>query len=132
MNSKRLKVYFLLVLTFMIIGNSFFISESSAFIYSDPSTTPLWSYSAGKQYISAVAISSDGSYVTATCQNNVNNISLPENGKLFLFNNIISNKKSPLWNYSIINSFYSVAISANGSYIVEGGGYSEATVYSFL
>ncbi len=131
MNSKRLKVHFLLLLTFMIIGNSFFIRESSAFIYSDPSTTPLWSYSAGKQYVSGVAISSEGSYITAICDNQVSNINLPENGKLYLFDNSISNTKSPLWNYSITNSFYSVAISANGSYIVAGGGYSEATVYSF-
>jgi len=131
MNSKRLKVHFLLLLTFMIIGNSFFISESSAFVYSDPSTTPLWSYSTGNQYVSAVAISSEGSYITAICDNHVSNINLPENGKLYLFDNSISNTKNPLWNYSITNSFYSVAISANGSHIVAGGGDSEATVYSF-
>ena len=131
-NSKRLKVHFLLLLTFILIGNTFCISESSALVYSNPSTTPIWSYSTGNQYVSAVAISSDGSYITATCQNNVANISLlPENGKLYLFDNSISKTKTPLWNYSIINSFYSVAISANGSNIVVGGGYSEARIYIF-
>ena len=130
-NSKRLKVHFLLLLTSILIGNTFCISESSALVYSNPSTTPLWSYSTGNQYVSAVAISSDGSHVTATCQNNVAHISLPENGKLYLFDNSISKTKTPLWNYSIINSFYSVAISANGSNIVVGGGYSEATIYIF-
>ena len=90
MKSKRLKVHFLLLLTCIIIGNSFFISESSALVYSNPSTTPLWSYSTGDQYVSAVAISSEGYYTTATCQNNV-----------YLFDNLFSNQKSPLWNYSI-------------------------------
>ncbi|NVM43426.1 MAG: WD40 repeat domain-containing protein [Candidatus Lokiarchaeota archaeon] len=114
-----------------MLANSLLISESSAFIYSDPSTTPLWSYSTGNQYPSAVAISSDGHYITATSQNNMYNINLPENGKLFLFDNLTSNAKKPLWNYSIVNSFCSVAISASGSNIVVGGGYSEATAYSF-
>ncbi len=131
MKSKRLKVNFLLLLTCIIICNSFFISESSALVYSDPSTTPLWSYSTGNQYISAVAISSEGSYITATCQNNVNNINLPENGKVYLFDNLFSNQKSPLWNYSITNSFYSVAISANGSNIAVGGGYFDKRVFIF-
>jgi len=125
MNSKRLKVHFLLLLTLMIIGNTFFISESSALVYSDPSTTPLWSYSTGKQYVSAVAISSEGSYITATSRTDVNN------GKLYLFDNLFSNQKSPLWNYSITNSFYSVAISANGSCIVAGGSYSEEKIFIF-
>jgi len=131
MNSKQLKVHFLLLLTFIIIGNSFFISESSALVYSNPSTTPLWSYSTGNQYISAVAISSDGSCITATCQNNLVDINLPENGKLYLFDNSISKTKTPLWNYSITNSFYSVAISANGSNIVVGGGYLDQRVFIF-
>lgn len=131
MNSKRLKAHFLLLLTFMIIGNSFFIRESSALVYSNPSTTPLWSYSVGKQFISAVAISSEGSYITATCDNQVSNINSPENGKLYLFDNLFSNQKSPLWNYSITNSFSSVAISANGSNIVVGGSYSEERVFIF-
>jgi len=131
MNSKRLKVHFLLLLTLMIIGNSFFISESSALVYSNPSTTPLWSYSTGKQYVSAVAISSEGSYITAICDNHVSNISLPENGKIYLFDNLFSSQKSPLWNYSITNSFSSVAISANGSYIIAGGGYFERRAYLF-
>ena len=131
MNSKRFKVHFLLLLTFIIIGNSFFISESSALVYSNPSTTPLWSYSTGKQYVSAVAISSEGSYITAICDNHVSNINMPQNGKMYLFDNMFSNKKNPLWNYSITNSFFSVAISANGSNIVGGGGYSEEKVFIF-
>ena len=120
MKSKRLKVHFLLLLTCIIIGNSFFISESSALVYSNPSTTPLWSYSTGDQYVSAVAISSEGYYTTATCQNNV-----------YLFDNLFSNQKSPLWNYSITNTFYSVAISANGSNIAVGGGYFDQRVFIF-
>ena len=131
MNSKRLKVHFFLLLTFMIIGNSFFVSESSALVYSNPSTTPLWSYSTGTQFVSAVAISSEGSYITAICDNHESNINMPENGKMYLFDNIFSNQKSPLWNYSITNSFFSVAISANGSNIVGGGGYSEEKVFIF-
>jgi len=131
MNSKRLKVHFLLLLTFMIIGNSFFISEGSALVYSNPSTTPLWSYSTGKQYVNAVAISSEGSYITAICDNHVSNINWPENGKIYLFDNLFSNQKSPLWNYSITNGFSSVAISANGSNIVVGGDYSEEKVFIF-
>ena len=86
MKSKRLKIHILLLLTSIIVGNSFFISESSAFVYSNPSTTPLWSYSTGTQYISAVAISADGSYITATCKS-VSDLGVSSNGKLYLFNN---------------------------------------------
>ena len=131
MKSKRLKVHFLLLLTCIIIGNSFFISESSALVYSDPSTTPLWSYSTGNQFVSTVEISNDGTYITATSENSVTNINEKANGKLFLFNNSISEEKRPLWNYSIDNSFSSVAISGNGSSIAAGGGYWDKTVYFF-
>lgn len=118
MNSKRRNFHFIVFLTIIILGlqNSFYITETSAYFdYSNPSTTPLWSYSLGNQFVSSVAISSDGKYITATCDNMVSDVRLPENGKLYLFNNSISKKKKPLWNYSISNSFSSVAISANGS-----------------
>lgn len=134
MNSKRRNFHFIVFLTIIILGlqNSFFITETSAYFdYSNPSTTPLWSYSLGNQFVSSVAISSDGTYITATCDDMVSKASLPENGKLYLFNNSISKKKNPLWNYSLSNSFFSVAISANGSYIIAGGGYSEKRVYLF-
>ncbi len=134
MNSKRRNFHFIVFLTIIILGlqNSFFLTETSAYFdYSNPSTTPLWSYSLGNQFVSAVAISSDGTYITATCDDSICNASLPENGKLYLFNNSISKKKNPLWNYSLLNSFSSVAISANGSYIIAGGGYSERRAYLF-
>ena len=131
MSLKRLKVHFLLIVIFCIIWNSFFIDESSAFTYSNPSTTPLWSYSTGNQFVSAVEISDDGTYITATSENSVTNINEKAIGKLFLFNNSISEEKRPLWNYSIENSFSCIAISVNGSYIIAGGGSSERRVYLF-
>ncbi len=129
MNTKRLIL--ILFFTIIIFGNPFLIIEGSALTYSNPSTTPVWSYSSGNRYISAVAISSDGSYITATSENLVYDISIKANGTLFLFDNSNSTTKIPLWNYSISNSFYSLAISGNGSYIVAGGGYVERTVYLF-
>ena len=131
MNTKRLKAHFLLIVTFCLIWNSFFIDESSALVYSNPSTTPLWSYSTGNQFVSTVEISDDGAYITATSENLVTNINEKANGKLFLFNNSISEEKRPLWNYSIVNSFSCVSISANGSSIAAGGGYWDKTVYFF-
>lgn len=131
MSSKRFNFHFIIFLSIIILGNSFFIIESSAFSYSNPSTTPLWSYSTGKQYISAVAISSDGTYITAASENLVHDITMKATGTLYLFNNSISKSKSPLWSYSIENSFDSVAISGDGSYIIAGGGYFERTVYIF-
>ena len=131
MNAKRLKTYFLLTLTSCIIWNSFFIDVSSAFTYSNPSTTPIWSYSTGNQLVSAVEISDDGTYITATSENLVLDIDEKANAKLYLFNNSISEEKSPLWNYSIVNSFNCVAISANGSSIAAGGGYWDNRVYFF-
>lgn len=129
MKSKRLNL--ILFLTVILFGNTFFIFDSSAITYSNPSTTPVWSYSTGKQYVSAVAISSDGSYISATSENLVNNISIKAYGILFLFDNSNSTTKNPLWNYSISNSFSSLALSANGFYIIAGGGLSERKVYLF-
>ena len=136
MKSKRLNFYIILFLTIIIFGNSFFIIESSAggstyFDYKNPTTTPLWSYSLGKQFVSAVDISSDGTYIIAACDNMISDIRDPEEGILYLFDNSISKTKNPLWNYSILNSFSSVAISANGSYLIAGGGYSDRRVYLF-
>ena len=131
MNSKQLKIQLMLLLTVIFLGNSLFIFDTSAFTYSNPSTTPLWTYSTEKQYISAVSISSDGNYIAAASENLVYDISIKANGTLFLFDNLNSTIKSPLWNYSISNSFFSLAISLNGSHIVAGGGYFDATVYLF-
>ncbi len=129
MNTKRLNL--ILLLTIIIFGNPFLIIKSTALTYSNPSTTPLWSYSTRNQYVSAVDISSDGSYITATSENLVYDITLKANGTLYLFNNSISKEKSPLWNYSIENNFYSLAISGDGSYIIAGGGYLEKIIYLF-
>ncbi len=129
MNTKRLIL--ILFFTIIIFGNPFLIIEGSALTYSNPSTTPVWSYSTGNRYISAVAISSDGSYIAATDENLVYDISINANGTLFLFDNSNSSTKLPLWNYSISNSFSSLAISGNGSYIVAGGSYIDKTVYLF-
>ncbi|MHA2009337.1 MAG: WD40 repeat domain-containing protein [Promethearchaeota archaeon] len=131
MKSKRLKVSHLPLLVIILLGHNFFIIESSAFSYSNPSTTPLWSYPTGNQFVSGVAISSDGSYITAACRNLVSDITMHENGKLFVFDNSISTTKKPLWNYSIVNDFYSLAISGDASHILAGGGNFERTVYHF-
>jgi len=131
MNSKKCRFHFVTFLVIFILSNSIFIIESSALTYSHPSTTPLWSYSTKKQYVSAVAISSDGTYITATSEDLVHEITIKANGKFYLFNNSISKDKSPLWNYSIINDFSSLAISGNGSSIIAGGGYFEKAVYLF-
>jgi WD40 repeat protein len=131
MNSKRLNVHFFALLAIIIFGNSFFILRSSAFIYSNPSTSPLWSYSTGKQFISAVAISSDGSYISAACEYLISSIEQRAEGKLFLFDNLNSMTKKPIWNYSISNSFYSLAISSDGSYTIAGGGWRDEKLYLF-
>ena len=129
MKSKKFNL--ILLLTIIIFGNPFLIIKSTALTYSNPSTTPLWSYSTGNQYISAVDISSDGSYITAASENSVYNVAIKANGTLYLFNNSISKNKSPIWNYSIVNNFYSLAISGNGSHVIAGGGSQERTAYLF-
>ncbi|MFX1504466.1 MAG: WD40 repeat domain-containing protein, partial [Promethearchaeota archaeon] len=114
-----------------ILGNSFYVIEGSAFLYTNPSTTPLWSYSTGKQYISAVSISDDGSYIAGASEDLVSNIYQDANGKLYVFNNLASEKKAPLWNYSILNGFSSLALSGDGSYLIVGGSHDEHRVFLF-
>ena len=130
MNSKSRILKIIFFSAVILLGNSFFIVESTAF-FTYRSTTPLWYYSLGRQFATAVEVSSDGAYITAICQNMVSNINDPEEGTLYLFNNSISTNKSPLWNYSIQGDFSSVAISPDGNYIIAGGGHTDRKVYFF-
>ncbi|MFX1568771.1 MAG: WD40 repeat domain-containing protein [Promethearchaeota archaeon] len=130
MISKNSKLKIIIFSAVILLGNFCFIADSIAF-YTYRSTTPLWVYPLGRQFVNGVAISSDGTYITAICDNNPSSIYDPDEGILYLFNNSISKNKTPLWNYSILNSFYSVDISSDGRNIVVGGDPDDKTVYLF-
>jgi WD40 repeat protein len=119
--------------SFLLIGNSTTIKDQNDFnlLYNSNSASTtsqiLWNFSLGEnEYVEAVAISSDGAYITAACNSLVDG-----NGMMYLFNNSLSGIKNLLWNYSIINPLYSIDISANGSNIVVGGGSDDKRVYFF-
>ncbi|TFF89308.1 MAG: WD40 repeat domain-containing protein [Promethearchaeota archaeon] len=131
MSSRRFKITFLTFLLIFTIGNTFFINYGFAFVYSYQSTIPVWSHSTGNQFMSAVAISSDGKYIIGSCEDSVSHIEMRPHGKLFLFNNSDHNKKNLLWNYSILNGFNSLAISKNGSNFIAGGGFFSEKSYIF-
>ncbi len=131
MYSKRVLLQFMLILGIILLGSSFFIIEGFALLYSKPSTTPIWSYSIGNQYVSAVSISSDGSHIVAASEDYTNGMYEQPNGTLHLLNNSISEDKTPLWKYSIEGDFSSLAMSENGSSFVAGGGYNDRKVYLF-
>lgn len=129
MIAKRVNLWFISILGIILLGNSIFITEGSAFTYSNPSTTPLWTYSTGNQYLSAVAISSDGKHIVGASEILISSSSQKPNGTLYLLNNSKSENKKEIWNYNIHNSFNSLAISKDGTYIVGGGGYSERRIH---
>ena len=68
---------------------------------------PLWSYKVSGN-IKSVAISSDGSYITAG----------GDGDKVYLFS---KDSSTPIWSYKVSGNIKSVAISSDGSYITAGG-----------
>jgi len=77
----------------------------------------LWSYqviSSKEDYFKDSAISSDGTYLVVGTADSSN----PPIGRVYLFH---KSNPTPLWNYTHTGTINSVAISADGNYIVAGG-----------
>ncbi|KKM25597.1 hypothetical protein LCGC14_1593360, partial [marine sediment metagenome] len=141
-NSKKLKSFLILCLAIILLRTPLLLTGSSTtlkvqtsinlinYSNSSPTITPLWNHSLGDdQWVTALEISSDSNYIVAIYH--TLNAGFAENGTIILFNNSLPEIKNLIWNYSILNSFYSVAISANGSCIVAGGGYYDKKVHFF-
>ena len=141
-NSKKLKSFLILCLAIILLRIPLLLTGSTTTLKVQtrinlinnsnlsPAITPLWNHSLGDdQWVTALAISSDSDYIAATYH--TLNAGFAENGTIILFNNSLPKIKYPIWKYSIINSFYSVAISANGSYIVAGGSSYDNTIHFF-
>ncbi|MFX1276264.1 MAG: WD40 repeat domain-containing protein [Promethearchaeota archaeon] len=139
MKSITSKVILILIGAALIVSNIFFLVRNTLLLEDHdnanlllttspiPTTIPLWTYSPGTQSVNEVAISSDGSHISALSYISFSGI----DGTLSVLNNTHTTLKRPMWNYSISEVFSSIAISANGSYIAVGGGYDDKGVYLF-
>jgi WD40 repeat protein len=73
----------------------------------DADKEPLWSYNTGGDWTRPLAISADGKYIASSADD-----------KVYLFD---KDSSTPLWSYTTGGEVHSVAISADGEYIVAGG-----------
>jgi WD40 repeat protein len=87
-------------------------------LFNKDNSTPLWHYVKSPFSPSSVAISSNGQYIAAGLRSGSGAEGSVRYGEVCLFNRTNS---IPLWNYTIGEWILSVAISANGQYIVAGG-----------
>ena len=86
----------------------------------DAEKDPEWSYETGG-YVES-AISADGEYIAVGVDAGFGE------SKVYLFD---KDSSTPLWSYTTGGLVHSVAISADGEYVVAGTGYNEDKVYLF-
>jgi len=138
-NLKKFNLLLMVLSSIILLGNSFLlVGNSTNLKYQNDfnlpnnsnSISPFWNFSLGEdEYVEAVAISSDGGYITAASNKIVSGIVLEST--VYLFNNSLTGIIKPVWNFSISNEFCSIGISADGSSIVVGSGYDDSKVYFF-
>ena len=100
-------------------------SGKKFYLFDKDRSKPLWNYDTGGSYAVSVAISGDGDYIVAGSGGHIDDGAL---GKLYFFE---MNDNQPLWYHdgeccgsfgANYDSYGSVAISANGDYIVASEG----------
>jgi len=99
----------------------------AVYMFNTESSTPLWSSPIEYLGYHGLAISRDGQYViTSTTTKETD--PYDRTGRVRLFSR---NSNDPLWTYTTKYGLYSASISADGSYMVVGGGSQNKKVYFF-
>lgn len=135
--NRKVLIFFLLILTFMIYNSSFIVNDSenslilenkyetleeNNLIHTSSSNVSLIWYHPTGLYVELVDISSDGNYIICASTN------YTTNHLVMLFH---KSSSKPLWTFNPNGRVISVAISANGDYIVVGTGFDSRMVYLF-